>query len=147
MSKILVTVILILSFSIVSAQQQDTIIYGSYRLKTDTGLRFAKGPQILLDAMPEFPGGESAYNAFIKRTLHYPLNARRNHTQETVFLSFVIEKDGHLTNVQVVQGVSNNLNREALRVIKSYPKWKPAIYKGHPVRIRYYMPVRFTLNN
>ena len=99
----------------------------------------------MLDSLPEFRGGESAYNTFIKRTLHYPLNARKKHIQGKVFLSFVIEKDGHVTNVQVVQGVSAELNSEAIRVIKKSPKWRPGIENGRPVRVQYTMPIRFTL--
>jgi len=148
MKKILVIFILTLSFSIVKAQRlqkQDTTIYESYRLKTDTELRFAEEPRILLDSFPEFKGGYEAYMRFIKRSMRYPINARKNHLQGKVFLDFIIEKDGHLSNVRVVRRISDDLNSEALRVMSVSPKWKPAIYKKKPVRVKYFMPVSFKL--
>ncbi|CAM3678914.1 energy transducer TonB [Mucilaginibacter galii] len=95
-----------------------------------------------LDIMPEPFGGSAAWSKFIQRTLRYP----ETDMEGRVTISFIVEKDGHLSDIQVVKGVSADLDREALRVIKLAPAWKPGKQNGQPVRVRYTIPIVFQMN-
>ena len=98
------------------------------------------------ETMPEFPGGQQALFAYLSENVKYPRVAKENKIQGRVICSFVVEKDGRITNVQVVRsGGDPSLDREALRVIKSMPNWKPGTQKGKPVRVKYTVPVSFRL--
>ncbi|MVN91087.1 energy transducer TonB [Mucilaginibacter aquatilis] len=95
-----------------------------------------------LDVMPEPIGGASAWSRFLQKTLRYP----ETELQGRVVLSFVIEKDGKLTDIQVIKGVSPELDREALRVLKLAPAWKPGQQNGHPVRVKFTVPIVFQMS-
>ena len=95
-----------------------------------------------VDIMPEPFGGASAWSKFIQRTLRYP----ETDMEGRVTISFIVEKDGHLSDIQVLKGVSSDLDREALRVIKLAPAWKPGKQNGQPVRVRYTIPIVFQMN-
>jgi TonB family protein len=102
---------------------------------------------LVFDAVPKFPGGDKNYKAFIRKSIHYPASARKKHLEGRVFVTVVLEKDGHVTNAKVLHGISTDLDNEALRVIKLLPKWKPAIYKNKPVRVQYLLPIKFELSS
>jgi len=92
-----------------------------------------------LDAMPEPVGGNSAWSKFLQKNINYPdVDA-----EGRVIISFVIEKDGHLTNITVLKGVLSELDQEALRVLKLAPAWKPGTQNGQPVRVRFTVPIVF----
>lgn len=82
---------------------------------------------------------------FIKNNLKYPQQARETGTQGKVFVSFVVEKDGSLTDVKVLRDIGSGCGEEAVRVVKSMPKWQPAKQRGKPVRMQFNLPVAFTL--
>ena len=82
---------------------------------------------------------------FIKNNLKYPQQARETGTQGKVFVSFVVERDGSLTDVKVLRDIGSGCGEEAVRVVKSMPKWKPAKQRGKPVRMQFNLPVAFTL--
>jgi len=90
--------------------------------------------------VPEFPGGEARLKKFIRSNLRQVSGAKG----KKVFISFTVEKDGRLTHFKVERGVSDKANQEAIRVMKSTPKWKPVIYNGHAERSRFTLPVTFT---
>ena len=94
---------------------------------------------------PEFKGGITAFYNFLRNNMHYPEKAKRNNIQGKVFISFVVEKDGSLTNIKVSKGASEDLDAEALRVIKASPNWNPGTQNGKPVRVAYTMPLSFSL--
>jgi protein TonB len=98
---------------------------------------------ITVESMPVFPGGEEALNHYLDSTMIYPQLAIENDIQGTVYTTFVIEKDGSVTNVQVLRGIGGGCNEEAIRLIKSMPKWLPGRQSGQPVRVQYSLPVRF----
>ena len=98
-----------------------------------------------IEAYPEFEGGMKAWYKFIQRNLRYPANAIEQEKQGRVFLSFVIERDGSITDVKVMKGVGYGMDEEASRVIKKSPKWRPGKQAGQPVRVRFNMPISFTL--
>ena len=95
---------------------------------------------------PEFPGGEAKFNEYIKNNLKYPDEARKNNVEGRVFLMLIVEKDGSLSNIKVIRGIAAGCDEEAVRLLKNSPKWIPGINNGHPVRVSYVQPIRFSLN-
>ncbi|MFK5857102.1 MAG: energy transducer TonB [Bacteroidota bacterium] len=95
--------------------------------------------------MPEFPGGMSNLMSFLGKNIRYPAIAKNNNEQGRVFVNFVVEKDGSISNAKVVSGVSPTLDAEALRVINAMPNWIPGTQKGKPIRVTYNLPVKFTI--
>ncbi len=99
----------------------------------------------VVEQMPEFPGGKSALLNWISNNIHYPAVAEENGIQGRVVCSFVVEEDGSITDVKVVRSVDPLLDKEAVRVLRSMPKWKPGKQKGVPLRVKYTAPVTFGL--
>ena len=99
------------------------------------------------EQVPEFPGGLNAFINFLAKNVRYPATAYESHIQGHVIVSFVVEKDGALTEVKAVSGIGGGCDEEAVRVIKLSPKWNPGIKNGKPVRVRYSVPINFTLSN
>lgn len=97
------------------------------------------------DVMPEFPGGQKALFEFFAKNIKYPAEAFEKKEEGRVYLTFVIEKDGSISNVKVARGVSPSLDAEAIRIIKSMPTWTPAKVKGKIVRVAYTAPITFKL--
>jgi len=101
----------------------------------------------VVEQTPQFPGGEKARVDFIKNNLKYPESARKNNVEGTVYITFVVEKDGSVTEVEILRGIEENCNKAALEVVKSMPKWKPGKQRGKPVRVQFNMPIRFKLQD
>jgi protein TonB len=99
----------------------------------------------IVEEMPEFPGGQSALINFIAKSVKYPVIAQENGIQGKVFVNFVVAKDGSVTNAKIARGVDPSLDKEALRVVNSLPKWKPGKQGGKPVRVSYTVPINFQL--
>ena len=96
--------------------------------------------------MPEFPGGQKGLLQFLNENVKYPVIAQENHIQGRVVCQFIVNKDGSIVNVQVLRsGGDASLDKEAVRVIKSMPRWKPGMMYGKPVRVKYVVPVTFRL--
>jgi len=102
---------------------------------------------VFIEDNPEFVGGDKARIKFIQENIVYPQKAIESEVQGTVFLTFVVEKDGSLTNVKVLRGIGGGCDEEAIRVIKSMPKWKPGKQRGKAVRAQYNLPIKFHLSN
>jgi TonB family protein len=98
-----------------------------------------------VEQMTEFPGGLPAFGKYLSKNIRYPAAARENHVQGKVFLTFIVEKDGSLTDVKVLRGIGSGADEEAVRVIKNSPKWKPAMQNGRLVRAQFTVPVSFYL--
>jgi periplasmic protein TonB len=94
---------------------------------------------------PEFPGGLTAMYAYIRNNIVYPKMAREVNIQGTVFLSFVVEKDGSLSDIQIIRSPDQLLSDEAARVVASMPYWMPGKQRGRPVRVSFSLPIKFTL--
>ncbi|MCB0400925.1 MAG: energy transducer TonB [Flavobacteriales bacterium] len=103
-------------------------------------------PENSEDTEPEFPGGQAAMQKFIVKHIEYPQIAIENGVSGRVFVQFVVSKDGSISDVQVVRGISPELDAEAVRVIKLMPKWTPGTQGGNPVNIRFTLPINFRLN-
>ena len=98
-----------------------------------------------VDVQPEYPGGINAMYDFIQKNLKYPESAKNKGIEGRVFVQFVVEKDGSLSSFQVLRGVSDDIDAEAVRVLKMMPKWKPGMMNGKPVRVHFTMPFKFQL--
>ena len=95
--------------------------------------------------LPEFIGGQKGWSDYVKNTLIYPEEAKKNQVQGRVIVSFVVMKDGSLADIKVLRGIGNGADEEAIRVLKASPKWKPGMDKGEPVNVAYTMPIFFQL--
>jgi len=102
---------------------------------------------VSVEQAPEFPGGLAAFGKYLEKNIKYPGVDRENNTQGKVFVSFVVEKDGSLTDIAAVRGPSQTLKDEAIRVIQKTPKWKAGVQNGRPVRVQYTIPINFTLGS
>ncbi len=99
----------------------------------------------VVEQMPSFPGGPSALMQYLASNIKYPVVAEENGVQGRVIVTFVVEKDGSITDVRVVKSVDPSLDKEATRVVKSMPKWIPGKQNGSAVRVKYTVPVTFRL--
>ena len=100
----------------------------------------------VVEQMPEFPnGGMAGLTQFLSKNIKYPTIAQENGTQGRVTVQFVVNKDGSIVDAKVIRGVDPYLDKEALRVIGTMPKWKPGMQRGKPVRVKYTVPVMFRL--
>ncbi len=100
----------------------------------------------VVEDQPQFPGGEEARQRFLEENLRYPQMAREAGIQGTVFVTFVVETDGSVTDVQVLRGIGGGCDQEAVRVVEMMPRWEPGRQRGQPVRVQFNMPIRFRLN-
>ncbi|ALO47904.1 energy transducer TonB [Hoylesella enoeca] len=99
----------------------------------------------MVEEMPSFPGGPAALMQFLQSNTHYPPVAQENGVQGRVTVSFVVEKDGSITDVQVARSADPSLDKEAIRVVKSMPRWTPGRQNGSTVRVKFNVPVTFKL--
>ena len=95
--------------------------------------------------MPKFPGGEKKLMSYLGNNIKYPEKAKKDGVKGRVFISFVVEKDGRIDNVELLRGIGSGCDEEAMRVIKSMPKWSPGMTNGEPVRVQYNLPIKFAL--
>jgi len=98
-----------------------------------------------VEVSPEFPGGEEELRRFIKENFVYPKDAKENGIEGTVYVGFVVEKDGNLSNINVERGINKDCDEEALRITKMMPKWKPGRQGGKNTDMKFTIPVKFQL--
>jgi|JI71714BRNA_FD_contig_123_38840_length_3391_multi_4_in_0_out_0_5 periplasmic protein TonB len=98
-----------------------------------------------IQKMPSFPGGEAELQKFLRDNINYPAIARENNIQGTAALSFVVGKDGTISNVTILKDPGGGCGKEAVRVVNSMPKWAPGEANGNPVKVKFTLPVRFRL--
>lgn len=99
----------------------------------------------VVEVMPQFPGGQIAMLQYMMKNIKYPKQAMKEGIQGRVTVSFIVEKDGRVTNVRLLRSVQSALDKEAIRVVKSMPKWTPGKQNGKPVRVRFNLPIMFKL--
>jgi protein TonB len=99
----------------------------------------------VVEVMPKFPGGNKALYTYLGNNIKYPDVAKKEGIEGTVYVTYVIEKDGSVTHVKLLRGVHESLDKEALRVVQEMPKWEPGKEKGKPVRVQYSLPIKYTL--
>ena len=100
----------------------------------------------VVEVMPQFPGGQIAMLQYLMKNIKYPEQAMKEGIQGRVAVRFIVEKDGSISDVKPVLSVHPLLNKEAVRVVESMPKWTPGKQNGKPVRVRFNVPVMFKLN-
>ena len=103
-------------------------------------------PFLVVEQQPEYPGGMSALGNFLSKNLQYPRSAASAGVSGKVFVSFVVNTDGSLTDVQVLKGIGFGCDEEAVRVMQKMPRWKPGKQSGRAVRVKYNLPISFTLD-
>jgi len=130
-----------------SGKRKSKRIYAKGEIQESLNYDEASGETIyfIIDQMPEFVGGEEALRKFIAMNVKYPVKAQKNGVQGRVYISFVVDKQGKVKNCSVARGVNKDLNKEAMRVVGSLPKWKPGIHKGKKVNVSYTVPINFVL--
>ena len=101
---------------------------------------------MVVENMPEFPGGDLGLMKFIQKNVRYPAIAKEYNITGKVYVSFIVDRQGSVTNVKIVRGVDKNLDAEALRVVSLLPKYKPGKQRGKAVRVMFTIPINFTLN-
>lgn len=101
---------------------------------------------MVVEQQPEFEGGYEAMMNFIRKNMRYPASARRMGIDGTVYVSFVVGKDGTINDVKVLRGISADCDKEAVRVVQMMPPWKPGKQNGKPVFVRFNLPIKFKLN-
>ncbi|WP_374164968.1 energy transducer TonB [Arcticibacter sp. MXS-1] len=99
----------------------------------------------LVEKFPEFPGGVEAFGNYLRKNLRYPASAVDNNVAGRVFVSFIVERDGTLTDIKVVKGIGFGCDEEAVRVLKKSPAWSPGIQNKQRVRVQYTLPIMFSL--
>ncbi len=100
----------------------------------------------VVEQQPEFAGGYEAMMNFIRKNMRYPASARRMGVDGTVYVSFVVSKDGSISEVKVIRGISADCDKEAMRVVGMMPAWRPGKQNGKPVFVRFVLPIKFQLN-
>ncbi len=100
----------------------------------------------VVEESPSYPGGSEAIDKFLTENIVYPAVANESGVQGKVFITFVVEKGGNITDVKIKRDIGGGCGEEAVRVIKKMPKWKPGLQRGKPVRVQFVLPVNFTLN-
>jgi protein TonB len=151
MKRILFIFLLVISALVVHAQQSilkadpnDKIKLDPYK-PTDTSAVDQSKVYAVVQSEPDFVGGREKFNQYIKQNIHYPENAKNVNIQGRVFLGFVVERDGSITDIKVIRGLSTECDAEAIRLISNSPKWNPGLQNGHTVRVHYVIPVEFRL--
>ena len=135
-----------------SAQQvkktDETVYEFSTKDITDIKIKKVDNDSIyqIVEVMPEFPGGTEKFMEYLSGNIKYPEEAKEKGISGRVFIQFVVEKDGSVSNVKVAKGIGKECDDEAVRVVKAMPKWKPGLMKGKPVRVNYMLPVNFKLD-
>ena len=104
-------------------------------------------PYMIVEQMPEFPNGEESMMQYIAEQVKYPAEAKKAGAYGRVFIGFIVEPDGSLSDFKVLRGIGYGCDEEALRVVKSMPKWQPGMHRGKAVRVQYLVPVNFRLED
>jgi TonB family protein len=126
------------------------VVFACSEEKTDKSLSESQTQEeifTIVEKQPEFDGGLDAFHRHIMNEVKYPLQARQAGLEGRVDVQFVIEKDGSLSEVQVVKGIGAECDREAVRVVQSIPPFQPATQNGKPVRVRMVVPIVFKIND
>lgn len=99
----------------------------------------------VVENAPAFPGGDGSRMKFLQDNIKYPQMARESGIQGTVYVTFVVERSGAVTDVRILRGIGGGCDEEALRVVQNMPKWEPGKQRGKPVRVQFNMPIKFSL--
>lgn len=99
----------------------------------------------VVEQPPSFPGGQAALMSYLSKSVKYPQEALKDNVQGRVIVGFIVEKDGSVSNAKIIRSVDSALDKEAIRIVMSMPKWTPGRQNGRNVRTKYNVPVNFKL--
>lgn len=99
----------------------------------------------VVESMPSFPGGEAQLYRYLGKSIHYPTMAQESGVQGRVYVTFVVEVDGSITDIKILRGIGGGCDEEAMRVVRAMPRWNPGKQRGQSVRVQFNLPVRFVL--
>jgi len=102
---------------------------------------------VFVEDQPSYPGGDEARLEYLRNEIIYPSLAKESGIQGTVYATFIVEKDGTISNVKILRGIGSGCDKEVVRVISNMPKWKPGKQRGKVVRTQFNMPIRFILSD
>ncbi len=140
--KLLLSVlVLLLSFSPALLRAQEEILETSHTTQKELEEEIF----VVVEYQPKYPGGDKARMSFLMKNIKYPTEAMENGETGTVYVSFIVEKDGSLSDISIIRGVSPSLDAETIRVVSLMPNWLPGKQRGKLVRVRFNMPVRYSL--
>lgn len=147
--KLLIVTILLFGATVFGiAQQTDSAMpkpSDESAIPTTTEVRL-EDPMMIVEKMPQFPGGQEAMMRYLMENIKYPAEAKENAIAGRVAVQFTVEKDGSLTNATILRDIGGGCGAEALRLVAGMPKWEPGMQHGRPVRVRYTMPLLFKLD-
>ena len=123
------------------AQNKAEVVTDPTVNSVDTGQAFS-----VVEIAPEFPGGSGALLKFLSTNIKYPTISAEQGIQGSVYVSFIVERDGSISEVKNVRGVTTELDAEAIRVVKAMPNWTPGRQDGKAVRVKFVLPIRFRLD-
>jgi len=145
MKKIFSTFLLLTSCLLIQAQTADSVkTLENNNLKNN---HIDDEVFLVVEVMPEFPGGNEALLKYLSDNIIYPQEALKANIQGTVYVSFIIEKNGEVSNIKVIHGIGGGCDEEAVRVVKGMPNWIPGTQRGKPVRVQFNLPIRFVLHD
>ena len=131
------------------SEAEQTSLYSRETLNMQTEFQLVtqddKEKNTNIDELPSFPGGDAKLREWIKKNMKYPSYAKNNGIEGQVLVVFIVEKDGSISNAEVSWGVDPSLDQEALRIVNKMPKWKPGTQNGVAMRVKYRLPITFTL--
>ncbi|MBP5241941.1 MAG: energy transducer TonB [Bacteroidales bacterium] len=137
MKKIVLSLVMLLAVAALSAQNAGS--------KNNVKESVDEPTFITVEQMPEFPGGQEGLVNYLVENLNYPEKAKAEKITGKVYVSFVVEKDGSISNVKVLRDIGYGCGEEAVRVVKAMPRWKPGMQRGKNVRVQYTLPLNFQL--
>jgi protein TonB len=137
MKKIVLSLVMLLAVASLSAQNTGS--------KSSVKESVDEPTFITVEQMPEFPGGQEGLVNYLVENLNYPEKAKAEKITGKVYVSFVVEKDGSISNVKVLRDIGYGCGEEAVRVVKAMPRWKPGMQRGKNVRVQYTLPLNFQL--
>jgi len=130
-----------IQFALQGKNVKQTVSYASPKINENEG----KPVFVVVEEMPEFPGGAQALRSFVAKSIRYPAEAQKEKTQGKVFVSFVVSTSGKVENARIERSVSPSLDAEAIRVVSQMPDWKPGMQRGKAVSVEYTIPIEFKL--
>jgi protein TonB len=145
MKKTLLIIVFVCGIAAAKAQQAATVVINTPIPSTPISAADSNKVFTTVDQEPMPQGGIPGFYKYLEKNLHYPEDAKKKNLQGKVFLTFVVEKDGSITDVKVLRGISPDIDAEAIRVISNSPKWNPGTQDGKPVRVQYVVPLSFAL--
>lgn len=132
-------------FFILSACFYFTLIHSQTQTVDSTTVNKSDDVFTIVEQYPTFPGGDEAWFNFLNDNMTYPALAKKQGIQGKVWVSFIVDKEGNVSNVKVARGIGGGCDEEAIRVVSMSPKWNPAMQSGRPVSVKYNFPINFAL--